>query len=106
MMLGVLCILCALAGIARPPASGGNRRLTIGTSSKSDVERALGTASIFKVGSGDEVWVYQSRHAMPGIVRHLPVVNMVAPFIHSHTDEVVLLFGADGVLKKFRVIPA
>ena len=63
-------------------------RLVIGRSTREDVQAALGNARVVRFDSGYEVWAY--RGVAPG---------SVAPGV----TEFVILFGADGVLKKSRV---
>ena len=62
-------------------------RLVIGRSTREDVQAALGNARVVRFDSGYEVWVY--RGVAPGSVA-------------AGVTEFVILFGADGVLKKSR----
>ena len=64
--------------------------MTIGTSTKADVLKTLGPATVVKFDSGYEVWAYRdkpARAAVPG-------------------NELVILFTPDGIVKKSRVRPA
>ena len=63
--------------------------ITIGKSSKADVMRALGTATVINFDSGYEVWVYRAKSREPAEAK----------------AEFVVLFSPDGVVRKTRLRP-
>lgn len=71
-----------------------------GLSTKADVAREWGPASVTAFPSGYEVWVYQKTVGAPKLLNYLPVIQWFAPNIEDRTTEVALLFAPDGVLKK------
>ena len=64
--------------------------IIIGKSSKADVMRALGAATVINFDSGYEVWVYRAKSREPAEAK----------------AEFVVLFGTDGIVKKTRLRPA
>ena len=85
------------AGRDAPPFSNpalsmqsANDNIIIGKSSKADVMRALGAATVINFDSGFEVWVYRAKSREPAEAK----------------AEFVILFGTDGVVKKTRLQPA
>ena len=63
--------------------------ITIGKSTKADVMATLGAAIVINFDSGYEVWVYRAKSREPAEAK----------------AEFVILFGADGVVKKTRLRP-
>jgi hypothetical protein len=76
-----------------PSARNAQAAVTIGKSTKADVEAALGKALVVGFDSGYEVWIYRER----GGDRFL-----FAPPANAK-PELVLLFEPTGVLKKSRI---
>lgn len=66
------------------------QRVALGRSTRADVATALGAAEAVRFDSGWEVWVYRARGTR-------------AP---QSAPELVILFGADGVVRKLRLRPA
>lgn len=71
-----------------------------GVSTKADVAREWGTASVTTFPSGYEVWVYQQTVGVPKLLNYLPIVQWFTTNIEDRTAEVALLFAPNGVLKK------
>ena len=67
--------------------------ITIGKSTKADVEAALGKAIAVTFDSGYEVWVYREKGGASGLF---------AP-PSQESAELVLLFEPGGILKKSRI---
>ena len=98
----VAIALCAcVAGCATPATTVGGiasareaqSAVTIGKSTRADVEAALGKAIVVSFDSGYEVWVYRERGAGSGLFGQP----------RREQAELVLLFEPSGVLKKMRV---
>lgn len=77
--------------------------ITVGKTTKAELDTALGQATAVSFDSGYEVWVYQDKSEASGLVRLLPVVNRTALFASERSMEIVVLFHPDGVVKKYRV---
>jgi len=71
-----------------------------GQSTRADVERAWGQASITRFESGYEVWVYQQTHGLPKFLNYLPYIGLITPAFEDRTTEVAVLFSPDGLLRK------
>jgi hypothetical protein len=109
-LLGIAAALtlsgCAATGNGSAPRQSGvelERTVVVGRSTKSDMERLFGAPKVYRFDSGQEVWVYLDRQAIPTFVRHLPIVGPISNFVPENSHELVLLFGANGVLKKYRL---
>ena len=89
------CALTAPKPAERPLGPGeissaraGEKALNVGTSTKADVRRMLGEATVVDFASGYDVWVYRERSD---------------PKVGTTSSELVLLFEPSGVLAKTRV---
>ena len=78
-----------------PSARNAQAAITIGKSTKADVEAALGKALIVGFDSGYEVWIYRERSASVG--------SGLFGRPAKERPELVLLFEPAGILKKTRV---
>ena len=74
--------------------------LTIGKSTKVDVDSAWGQASVTQFSSGYEVWVYQKIAGLPKFVSYIPLFGLAAPNLEERTAETALLFDPKGILRK------
>ena len=96
-----LVIALCVAGCATQMPNAGNvasarealAAVTIGKSTKAEVEAALGKAIAVSFDSGYEVWVYREKSAAAGLFSRSSRENA----------ELVLLFEPRGVLKKLRI---
>ena len=78
-----------------PSARNAQAAVTIGKSTKADVEAALGKALVVSFDSGYEVWVYREKSAAAGAgMFGSPAKEKI---------ELVLLFEPAGTLKKTRI---
>src|SRR5215203_5774158 len=98
--LAIALIVCVGGCATQTPTAGiiastrdAQAAVTIGRSTKADVEAALGKAIAVSFDSGYEVWVYRERSA-GGFLFGQPA---------KEKPELVLLFEPSGVLKKMRV---
>jgi outer membrane protein assembly factor BamE (lipoprotein component of BamABCDE complex) len=71
-----------------------------GVTTRDDVRRALGEASVYQFDNGFEAWTYQSTSGVPHWVRYLPYLGLLPLDGFSHTKELALLFDRQGVLRK------
>ena len=78
-----------------PSVRNARAAVTIGKSTKADVEAALGKALIVSFDSGYEVWIYREKSAAAGV----GLFGQSA----KEKSELVLLFEPAGILKKTRI---
>ena len=94
-----LCVCVAGCAVPFSTADGiasardAQAAVTIGKSTKAQVEAALGKATVVSFDSGYEVWVYREKGAATGLF---------AP-PRKERAEFVLLFEPSGVVRKMRV---
>ena len=99
---------CALLGLydGTPLTEASTRQaLTAGVSTRADVARVLGTAKVNTFDSGYEVWTYHYKAGLPVFAGFLPGVGALASLADATTRdrELVILFGPDGFVKKYRL---
>ena len=80
-----------------PPEFG--RTLQIGRTVQADVQRALGTASVYRMADGAQVWTYQRTEGVPKFVQFVPGLNLLPIDFRERTTELALLFDSHGVLR-------
>jgi hypothetical protein len=78
-----------------PSARNAQAAVTIGKSTKADVEAALGKTLVVGFDSGYEVWIYRERSASVG--------SGLFGRPAKERPELVLLFEPAGILKKTRI---
>ncbi|WP_317202205.1 hypothetical protein [Janthinobacterium sp.] len=77
--------------------------ITVGKTTKAELDTSLGSAKALSFDTGYEVWVYHTREEAAGLARYLPAIGKTALFIPERKWEVVVLFHPDGVVKKYRI---
>lgn len=76
-----------------------------GETTRDDAERLLGRGEVLRFeSSGWETWYYLDKQGLPKFVDYLPVVGMVSSNIESGRRELVLLFDAEGRLRKYSLL--
>ena len=78
-------------------------QIQAGSTTREQLRLALGSAAVVSFDSGYEVWIYKNDEGAPKMLRYVPVVGLGAALIPNRTRELVVLFGPDGVVRKFRV---
>ncbi len=76
------------------------RTLQPGVSTREQVQRDLGQATVYRFADGHEAWSYQSTAGLPKWVQFVPYLNLLPIDYASRTSELALLFDAQGVLRK------
>jgi hypothetical protein len=99
---------CAMLGLydGAPLTEAATRQaLTAGVSTRADVARVLGTAKVNTFDSGYEVWTYRYKAGLPVFAGYLPGVGALASLADATTREreLVILFGPDGFVRKYRL---
>jgi len=75
--------------------------LVPGRSTRDQVRQALGQGAIIRFQSGMETWRYQYR---PGIAKEwdrVPYIGLITARLDRPTKELVILFDASGVLRRW-----
>ena len=99
---------CAMLGLydGAPLTEAASREaLTAGVSTRADVARVLGTAQVNTFDSGYEVWTYRYKAGLPVFAGFLPGIGALANLADATTREreLVILFGPDGCVRKYRL---
>ncbi|MBJ7310162.1 hypothetical protein ACFOLJ_07705 [Rugamonas sp. CCM 8940] len=97
---------CAVVGngaVSRMSRGEMDHAIKVGHSTKADIAAAFGDSHVFKFDSGYEIWVYRDQQSVPTFVRYIPIIGTAALFVPDRSRELVLLFGSDGVLRKYRL---
>ncbi len=76
-----------------------------GVSTREQVQRDLGEASVYRFADGREAWAYQSTSGIPKWVQFVPYLGLLPLDYASRTTELALLFDAQGVLRKVEQRP-
>jgi len=76
--------------------------LVAGTTTKSDVRRALGEPSVTAFPDGREVWFYRYDGSAARLVKYVPLVGRMAE-TGTQIRELRILFDPDGRVRKFRL---
>ncbi|MDC8758196.1 hypothetical protein [Janthinobacterium fluminis] len=77
--------------------------ITVGKTTKAELDMALGQATAISLDSGYDVWVYKNKEEASGLARYLSIVGQGSLFATERKREVVVLFHPDGVVKKYRI---
>ena len=84
--------------VNRAPANGAiYKNITVGKTTRLDLDAALGSATVVSFDPGYEVWVYKNQLQAPSASRYLPLPGA------NGTREVAVMFDRAGVVRKFRI---
>ena len=76
-----------------------------GLTSREDAEQLLGRGQVLRFEpSGWESWHYLDKPGLPKFVDSLPVVGLVSSRIDTGSRELLLLFDAQGRLRKYSLL--
>ncbi len=75
--------------------------LVPGMTTQADVRRTLGDGAVIRFESGLETWHYEYREGFAAGWDDVPYVNLIVARIDPPTTELVLLFDAAGVLRRW-----
>jgi outer membrane protein assembly factor BamE (lipoprotein component of BamABCDE complex) len=80
-------------------------QLLPGQTTRDQVAAALGKGSATTFDNGFEVWVYDDKHAIPELLRWLPVVGNAVSVVEatSKVHELAILFDRDGIVRKYQL---
>jgi hypothetical protein len=103
-------LACAAAGacttldderIARLDDAQAQALLAPGRTTTADVRAALGEGGVVRFRSGWQTWHYDHRAGVPKGWDDVPFIGLVTSRSARPTKELVLLFDADGVLRRY-----
>ena len=84
--------------VNRAPANGAiYQNITVGKTTRLDLDAALGSATVVSFDPGYEVWVYKNQLKTPSVTRLIPLLG------EKGTREVAVMFDQAGIVKKFRI---
>lgn len=73
-----------------------------GRTSQAEIEQRLGRGSVLRFeSSGWQTWHYFYKDGLPKFLDFVPVVGLVTERVESGSKELVLLFDAQGRLRKY-----
>lgn len=82
--------------VNRAPANGAiYQNITVGKTTRLDLDAALGSATVVSFDPGFEVWVYKNQ--LQTTRRLLPLLG------EKGTREVAVMFDQAGIVRKFRI---
>lgn len=94
--LSVATCAAYLGGRRHAPPAQSNQVITVGQTTKTELDAAFGPATAISFDAGYDVWIYKG--PATDARRFLPRLLTPKP-----TREVVVLFDADGRVSKYRV---
>lgn len=105
-----LALVLLLAGCASPNSDkirtmtddSAAHAITIGKTTKAEVDAAFGTAIITPYDNGNEVWLYQYTQGLPRFVDYAPLIGVVTANTRT-IKELTILFDKNGIAKKYRL---
>jgi hypothetical protein len=101
----VLCAAgCSTVGngrLVQLDAAQAQALLVPGRATQADVRQALGDGAVIRFQSGLETWHYEYREGIAKGWDDVPYINLIVARLDRPTKELVLLFDASGVLKRW-----
>ena len=102
------CVLglagCSTVGNGRLVQLDAARAQTLlvpGKTTRADVRQALGDGAIIRFQSGLETWHYEYREGIAKGWDDVPYINLIVARLDRPTKELVILFDASGVLRRW-----
>lgn len=74
-----------------------------GKTTRADAEQLLGAGSVLRLESGWTTLHYVYRDGPPRLLDFVPIVGLVTSALDTPETELVLLFDAQGLLRKFKL---
>ena len=74
-----------------------------GRTTRAEAEQLLGAGTVLRFDSGWTTQHYLYRDGLPRGLDFVPVVGLITSAMPAAETEIVLLFGPDGVLRKFKL---
>ena len=100
-LLAAGCSTVGNGRLVRLDAPQAQALLVPGRTTKDDVRRAFGDGAVIHFRSGAETWHYADRRGLAKGWDDVPYVNLIAARLDSPIKELVILFDADGVLRRW-----
>ena len=83
--------------LAQPPQALADVAV-VGRSTREDVRRNLGEASVYTFANGAQSWTYRETHGLPRFVQFVPYLSLATLVAPPQVTEIAFLFDARGVL--------
>ncbi|CDG83572.1 hypothetical protein [Janthinobacterium agaricidamnosum] len=77
--------------------------ITVGKTTRGDLDAALGNATVLSLDPGYEVWVYKNQIKSGPMARLLPTFSASVLMMPQRTREVAVMFDPAGVVRKYRI---
>ena len=95
---------CSTAGngrVAQLDAANAEAVLVCGRTTRDELRQALGDGAVIHFRSGFETWHYLYREGVAPGWDDVPYVGLVTSRLHRPTKELVVLFDATGVVRRW-----
>ena len=103
-LLGLCAAGCSTVGngrLALLDAAQAQALLVPGRTTRDDVRQALGDGAVIRFQSGLETWHYDYREGIAKGWDDVPYINLIVARLDRPTKELVILFDAQGVLRRW-----
>ena len=87
--------------VAQLDAAQANQLLVPGRTTRDDVRQALGDGAVIRFQSGLETWHYEYREGIAKGWDDVPYINLIVARLDRPTKELVILFDASGMLRRW-----
>lgn len=77
--------------------------ITVGKTTRGDLDAALGAATVLSFDPGYEVWVYKNEIRSGAMAALLPTLSAAALMTPQRTREVAVMFDMAGRVRKYRI---
>jgi hypothetical protein len=95
------CSTVGNGGLVQLDAPQAQALLVPGRSTRDEVRQALGEGAIIHFESGMETWRYQYREGVAKGWDQVPYIGLITARLDRPTKELVILFDASGVLRRW-----
>lgn len=95
------CSTVGNGGLVQLDAPQAQALLVPGRSTRDEVRQALGDGAIIHFESGMETWRYQYREGVAKGWDQVPYIGLITARLDRPTKELVILFDASGVLRRW-----
>jgi hypothetical protein len=104
LLLGLCATGCSTVGngrLVQLDAPQARLLLVPGRTSREDIRQTFGQGTVIRFQSGFETWHYLYREGIAPGWDEVPYVGLITSRLDRPTKELLLLFDADGVLKRW-----
>jgi len=104
LLVGLCAAGCSTVGngrLVQLDAPQARRLLVPGRTSREDVRQTFGQGTVIRFQSGFETWHYLYREGIAPGWDEVPYIGLITSRLDRPTKELLLLFDADGILKRW-----